>query len=259
MFGRAWELIRRNKQLWALGFVAALSGDLLSNIRIGPELNLAGNGPLLTAGVFDFRTWGRALRLLGSSLVGAGHRDRVGGGHRACGGFVRQSRPGRGDALAHTYAASHSTWRPRCKLWPNTSAPLVQVTVLLYGPLFADRRPGRRDPASAPRSFPAAAVPGAAGPCWLSRSCCLSYICWPSVASCWMPVPPRLAVERSWAMLQQNWRRWLVLLGALLSIQLVCSGLAQLVLEPVAGVSLLSLALTSLRNGYPRSAADPSA
>lgn len=45
----AWDLIRGNRMIWLLGFFAALSGDLLSNIRVGPQLNLLGDGDLLLA------------------------------------------------------------------------------------------------------------------------------------------------------------------------------------------------------------------
>ena len=53
LFSRAWALIWRNKFLLALGFLAALSGDALSQVRIGPELSLLGGGGLLRANVLD--------------------------------------------------------------------------------------------------------------------------------------------------------------------------------------------------------------
>jgi hypothetical protein len=71
LFSRAWDLIWRNKFLLALGFLAALSGDALSQVRIGPELSLWGDGGLLRANVLDIDGWTRALRLLGGNLVAA--------------------------------------------------------------------------------------------------------------------------------------------------------------------------------------------
>src|SRR5512135_3097820 len=71
LFSQAWNLIWRNKFLLALGFLAALSGDTLSQVRVGPELSLWGNGGLLQANVLDIDSWSRALRLLGGNLVAA--------------------------------------------------------------------------------------------------------------------------------------------------------------------------------------------
>jgi hypothetical protein len=244
LFRRAWELAWRNKMLWLYGFVAALSGDLLSTIRIGPELSLDPGSPLLQGHVFDISGWARAVRLLGGSLVVAAlltlTATMVLWAVVLCAkaGLVRATQLlSRQDAFDNA-----SVLNGIAGFLPS----LIGATLLLYVPFWlASDIAGellRLSPGLLRLPLYLVLlvllVVGAVLPFWQILALCGIVL---------DGLRPREAIARARRLAERLPTEMLVMVGALVVLGLVLNGLARLVLQPVADVSLLSVLLTAFR------------
>jgi hypothetical protein len=240
---RAWELIRRENFLWALGFAAALSGDLLTNDRIGPRLDLGG---LLRSDVFDVPGWARGLRLLGGSLVAAALLT-LGAGIAmlivvllARGGLIAAARAlERGESVGLELA----TGRARTVI-----GRLVLITVVLYVPyLLASQLAGMAFRLG-PGLFRLPVYLILLALLVVSAGLALLH----PLAACAVMLDGlkvRSSIGRAWRLARANLREAAVVAAVLLASWVVLSAVARLVLSPVSDVSLLALLLGGLRNG----------
>jgi hypothetical protein len=250
LFGRAWDVAKRNRILWILGFVASLSGELLSSIRIGPELNLLGPGDLLGVNILDIESWLRGLRLLGGSLVVAAAFTAIGG---ACmlaavlaarAGLVEVT-----DALDRD--ASPGAARTVLRDGARLLMPLLEVTLMLYVPYLVVSELAGEAMRLAPGILKlplyvvllALLVVGAALPFFHALAICSIVLDGRAAA--------RRAVDRSWQMVCAHRAKALEIWGVLLILSVICQSLAHAIMGPLSGASFLSLLLTALRGSFP--------
>ncbi len=244
LFQRAWELAWRNKALWLYGFVAALSGDLLSTIRIGPELSLDPNSPLVQAHVLDVTGWARGLRLLGGALAAAAlltlFATLVLWAVVLCAkaGLIRATRSLTRQELVDAGRVLDGI----AEFVPS----MIGATLLLYVPFWlASDLIGellRLSPGLLKLPFYLALlvllVIGAILPFWQILALCGIVL---------DDLGPREAVARGRRIGERLPAEMLVIVGTLVVLGLVLGGLARLVLQPAADVSLLSVLLTAFR------------
>jgi hypothetical protein len=247
LFSRAWELIWRNKFLLALGFLAALSGDALSQVRIGPELSLLGDGGLLRANVLDVDGWTRALRLLGGNLVAATIITVVAGLI-----MMVAVLSGRAALIVSTRALDHREiidLLEALRRGVRLIAPILVATLLLYIPfLIASEIVGellRWSPGiiRLPIYILVLAL--------LVVQIGLSLM--HPLAICGIVIhrlDPIAGIEQSWRLIREHPEEMLVIAAALGALGLVFGALAYLVSSPVAGVSLLSILLAGPLNSF---------
>jgi hypothetical protein len=240
LFSQAWNLIWRNKFLLALGFVAALSGDALSQVRVGPELSLWGNGGLLQANVLDIDSWSRALRLLGGNLVAATIITIVAGLI-----MMVAVLSGRAALVVAAHALDdHETIDLSAALRRSVRliAPILISTLLLYIPfLIASQIIGellRLSPGiiRLPIYVLVLALLGVQIVLALMHP----------LAICGIVIhglDPVASIERSWRLIREHPEEMLVVATALGILGLIVGAAAYLVSSPVAGVSLLSILL----------------
>jgi hypothetical protein len=240
LFSRAWDLVWRNKFLLALGFLAAVSGDALSQVRIGPELGLWGDGGLLRANVLDIDGWSRALRLLGGNLVAATFITVVAGLI-----MLLAVLSGRGALVVSAHALDHHEaidLSEALRRGARLIAPVLATSLLLYTPfVIACEIVGellRLSPAiiRLPIYILVLAL--------LVVQVVLALM--HPLAICGIAIhklDPIASIERSWRLIREHPQEMLVIAAALGILGLVFGALAYLVLSPVAGVSLLSILL----------------
>ncbi len=246
LFSRAWALVRRNKLLWPLGFLAALSGDVLSSVRIGPALSLDGSGGLLRANVLDVSGWARALRLLGGELVAATLFTMI-----VAAGFLVAVLWAKASLIDATRALSQQApieLEAVLRRAARFLVPAALVTILLYAPyLLASDLAGellRLSPGIL--KLPVYAVllgllTAAVGLAFIHPLA----ICGIVLRGC----DPRSSIEQAWALVRGHAREAAVIVGVLLAFGLVLDVLAKAVLLPAAGASLLSVVLAWSREG----------
>jgi len=247
LFSRAWDLIWRNKFLLALGFLAALSGDALSQVRIGPELSLSGDGGLLRANVLDIDGWTRALRLLGGNLVAATIITVVAGLI-----MMVAVLSGRAALVISTHALDHRETidlSEALRRGVRLIAPILVLTLLLYIPfLIASEIVGellRLSPGiiRLPIYILVLAL--------LVVQILLALM--HPLAICGIVIhrlDPVASIGQSWRLIREHPEEMLVIAAALGILGLVCGAIAYLVASPVAGVSLLSILLAGPLNSF---------
>ncbi|MDQ1300363.1 MAG: hypothetical protein QG637_280, partial [Chloroflexota bacterium] len=219
---------------------AALSGDLLSSVRIGPELNLDGAGGILRGNALDIDGWARALRLLGGELMLATALTSI-----VAAGFLTAilcAKAGLIDAI-HT----PSRQEPRdvgaaLRRGARFFVPILAVTLLLYVPylLVSDLAgellrlsPGLlRLPIYLVLLVLLAAGVGLA----LLHPLAMCGIVFKGLK-------PRASIEGGWRLIRRHTHDMIVIGGVLLAVWLALEIAAKLILSPVAGVSLLSALL----------------
>ncbi len=246
LFSRAWDLVRRNKVVWPLGFLAALSGDLLSSIRIGPELNLDGAGGLLRGNVLDIDGWTRAVRLLGGELILATILTAI-----VAAGFLiatLSAKAGLIDAPRTLPQQESLDVAAALRRGARFLVPALKVTLLLYVPyLLASDLIGellRLSPGLLKLPLYLILL------VLLAVAVGLAFI--QPLSLCGVVLrglDPRSSIKRSWKLARQHATEVAVIGGVLLAVWLVLELLAKLVLSPVAGVSLLSVQLGWSREG----------
>jgi hypothetical protein len=249
LFGDAWQLARRHRVLWILGLIGALSGDLLSTVRIGPDLDLLGSGELLRANVFEFGSWLRALGLLSGSLVVATAVTLVAAGCMLA--AVLSAKAGLvGITSRLDRKAPALDVEPALRGGAQLLGSTVPLAVLVYGPyLLASDLAGealRLAPGILKVPFYGAllvlVLVGLAVPVFYSLGVCAVVL-----DEC----RPRPALERAWQIVTDRPAE-AALIGAVVALGFViCNWLAHLVMAPVDGVSLLSLLLTMFRGSFP--------
>ena len=240
LFSRAWALIWRNKFLLALGFLAALSGDALSQVRIGPELSLLGGGGLLRANVLDIDGWTRALRLLGGNLVAATIITVVAGLI-----MMVAVLSGRAALVVSAHALDHRETidlSEALRRGVRLIAPILITSLLLYIPfLIACEIVGellRLSPGII--RLPIYILVLA-----LSVVQIVLALMHP-LAICGIVIhrlDPIASIEQSWRLIREHPEEMLIIAAALGSLGLIFGAVAHLVLSSVAGVSLLSILL----------------
>ena len=247
LFSRAWALIWRNKFLLALGFLAALSGDALSQVRIGPELSLLGGGGLLRANVLDIDGWTRALRLLGGNLVAATIITVVAGLI-----MMVAELSGRAALVVSAHALDHRetiNLTEALRRGVRLIAPILIMTLLLYIPfLMASEIVGELLRWS----------PGIIRlPIYVLVLALLvvqiGLALMHPLAICGIVIhrlDPVASIEQSWRLMREHPEELLVIAAALGILGLVFGAIAYLVLSPVAGVSLLSILLAGPLNSF---------
>ncbi len=246
LFSRAWVLIKRNKLLWPLGFLAALSGDVLSSVRIGPELSLGGTGGLLRANVLDVGGWARALRLLGGELIAATIFVVI-----VAAGFlvtVLCAKVGLIDATRTLSRQEPVGLEAVLRRAIRYLVPTAQVTILLYVPyLLASDLAGellRLSPGLL--RLPVYAV------LLGLLVAAVGLVVIHPLAICGIVLrgyDPRSTIGQAWVIMRGHAREIAVMAGMLLAFGLVLDGLAKAVLLPVAGTSVLSVLLAWSREG----------
>jgi hypothetical protein len=247
LFSRAWDLTWRNKFLLALGFLAALSGDALSQVRIGPEMNLWRDGGLLRANVLDIDGWTRALRLLGGNLVAATIITVVAGLTTMIAVLSgRAALVVSADALDHHETVDlSSALRRGIRLF----APILVMTLFLYVPfLIASEIVGELLRWS----------PGIIRlPIYVLVLALLvvqiGLALMHPLAICGIVIhrlDPLASIEQSWRLMCEHPKEMLVIAAALGILGLVFGAVSYLVLAPVAGVSLLSILLAGPLNSF---------
>lgn len=244
LFLRAWDVIRRNKLFWLLGFLAALSGDLLSSVRIGPELNLDRAGGLLRGNVLDINGWSRALRLLGGELVAATIFTVI-----VAAGFLSAvlcAKAGLIDATRTGSELKQFDLAVALRRGVQFLIPGLEVTLLLYAPyLLASDLAGELLRLS----------PGLLRlPVYLVLLVLLivgvGLALIHPLALCgvvFRGLKPRTSIKEAWGLICSHTADLAVIGGVLLGVWLVLEIVAKLMLSPVTGVSLLSVLLGGSR------------
>jgi hypothetical protein len=246
LFSRAWALIRRNRTLWALGFLAALPGGILSTIRIGPAISLNGDAGLLRGNTFDFVGWERALRLLGGQLVAAAIvTAAVAVGLLAIVLCARASLIAaaraflRGETLDLASALNQGA---------RQLGAVLPATLMLYVPyLVVSDLVGEA----------LRLMPGVLRlPFYLMLLALLVVAAGLAVLH---PVAiggivlrgrgPKASIEQGWKLLSDHRNESAVIAAVLLGLGIICNALAGFAMQPVAGVSLLALLLAGGQAG----------
>jgi hypothetical protein len=247
LFSRAWALIRRNRTLWALGFLAALPGGILSTIHIGPAISLTGDAGLLRGNAFDFAGWERALRLLGGQLVAAAIVTAV-----IAAGLLAIVLCARAGVIAASRALLREETLDLASALNQGARQLGTVlpaTLILYVPyLVVSELVGealRWMPGLLRLPFYAmllALLVVAAGLAVLHPVAIGGIVL--------RGRGPKASIEQGWRMLSGHRNESAVIATVLLGLGIVCNTLASFVLQPVAGVSLLSLLLAGGQGGF---------